>query len=295
MARELAKLEPIPALSERRPAQIPSLPAWVASLSDAARTEPQIVQGPDGRTTFRDLLVLPADRMPTAEQRTEIERHIASLRSYLHRTPENSEQAETAMALAITKLLHVLPSARKSEIGEDIRNEAYLDVLDDVPHWAVENAIRRWHRHSCGTDERGRPHDYKWAPDPGTLRVIAMQDVYAMQARIETVAKPLAAVAYVDCSAELERGRLAMRGLHATMKASGDIAALTFETAIEAGRRAECAISPQPATRTADTSPTASPPGPEPATSRPKFADTGEAKAPKRRRSAVQPASVGAS
>lgn len=237
--RAVAQLEPIQSPSERRPAQIPSLPAWAVSLSAAARTELQPVVTKTGATAFRDVLVLPAERMPTEEQRTAIEQHIASLRFYLHQTPEHSEQAETAMAMAITKLLLVLPSARRSETGEDIRNDAYLDVLDDVPHWAVENAIRRWHRHSCGNDERERPHDYKWAPDPGTLRVIAMQDVQAMQARIELLAKPLTAVEYVDCSADLERGRLAMRGLHATMRGQGDLTALTFDKATEVGKIAE--------------------------------------------------------
>lgn len=231
----LVKLEPIQPPSERRPALIPKLPAWAVSLTAAARSEPQLVVGKDGQETFRDVMVLPAAMMPTADQLREIENHIASLRYYLFQTPENSDVAETATAMAITKVLSVLPSQRRSEIGEDIRNEAYLDVLEDVPHWAVENAIRRWHKHSCGNDERGRPHDYKWAPDPGTLRKIALEDVYAMHNRIQLIGAPMKAVEYVDCSAAIERGKLAMRGLHKAMKGESDLASLTFEKAVDLG------------------------------------------------------------
>jgi len=249
----LAKLEPIKPPSERRPATIPKLPAWAESLHAAVRSEPQLVLNKQGQETFRDVMVLPPAMMPTEDQRREIENHIASLRYYLHQTPENTDEAETAMAMAITKLLAVLPSARRSEIGTDIRNDAYLDVLDDVPHWAVENAIRRWHRHSCGTDERGRPHDYKWAPDPGTLRVLAMDDVRSMLNRIDQVGVPLKAVEYVDCSDALERGRLAMRGLHKAMKDKGDLGALTFDKAVALGGQTEApAPAQQPQTEAAE-------------------------------------------
>jgi hypothetical protein len=49
----------------------------------------------------------------------------------------------------------------------------YLDdALDDVPAWAVENAVRRWHRSECGGQ-----HNYAFAPAPGVLRGIALQEL----------------------------------------------------------------------------------------------------------------------
>jgi hypothetical protein len=49
----------------------------------------------------------------------------------------------------------------------------YLDdALDDVPAWAVENAMRRWHRSECGV-----LHNYAFAPAPGVLRGIALQEL----------------------------------------------------------------------------------------------------------------------
>lgn len=163
--------------------------------------------------------------------------HLDSLRSWLRETGEFSEEAETKVAAAVSKLLTVLPGERKSDLVEQGRSEVYLDVLEDVPWWAVETAVKRWFKHDCGTDERGKPFDYKWAPDPGTLRMIALESVYAVGARIAKVQKVLDARPYVDCSKHLEAGRAAMTGLNLVLK-SGDLdgaKVLTFDRAVELG------------------------------------------------------------
>lgn len=236
MATELAIIEPIPLPDQRRPAMLPSLPAWAEHLSGAVRLELQMT--PDGKTFEKqDVLVLPANLMPTTDQRRAMVEHQDSLRSFLRDTPAVSATAETRVATAVSKLITVLAGERKSDLVEEARSEVYLDVLDDVPCWAVENAVRRWFKHDCGTDERGKPHDYKWAPDPGTLRKIAQEDVAAFGARIGKIQRILDAREYVDCGPQLERGRLAWVGLNRAMK-SGDLtSSLTFEQAIERGSR----------------------------------------------------------
>jgi hypothetical protein len=41
-----------------------------------------------------------------------------------------------------------------------------------VPAWAVDEAVRRWHRGECGDE-----YNYSFAPAPGTLRTIALQEL----------------------------------------------------------------------------------------------------------------------
>jgi len=159
--------------------------------------------------------------------------HRDSLRSFLFDTPANSPLAETRIATAVSKLLVVLSGERKSDIAEEARSDVYLDVLDDVPCWAVEGAVRRWFRHECGSDERGKAYDYKWAPDPGTLRKIAMEEVYVVGARIGVMQRMIDAREYVDCTKQLEQGRAAMAGLNKALKAGDPFAStMSFEEAI---------------------------------------------------------------
>jgi hypothetical protein len=157
--------------------------------------------------------------------------HQHSLRCFLLDTPALSVSAETRVATAVSKLLTVLAGERKSDLVEEARSEVYLDVLDDVPCWAVESAVHRWFKHSCGSDERGRAYDYHWAPDPGTLRKIAQEDVTVLSARIGAIQRLIDAREYVDCRAQMERGKLAMKGLNIARE-RGEAATLTFEEAI---------------------------------------------------------------
>lgn len=238
MATEISIIEPIRLPDPRRPATLPSLPAWAERLKGAVRLELQMT--PDGKS-FEDALVLPPGMMPSADQRQAMTLHHDSLRSFLAETPASSAESETRVATAVSKLLTVLAGERKSDLVEEARSEVYLDVLDDVPCWAVEGAVRAWFRHDCGADERGRPHDYKWAPDPGTLRDIAMRETHKLGTRIGSIQRILDAREYADCSEQLARGRAAMTGLNMALKA-GDMAAaagMTFEEAVRLANEPE--------------------------------------------------------
>jgi hypothetical protein len=158
--------------------------------------------------------------------------HVASLRSYLQQTADQSVEFEVRIATALSKLIAVLAGERRSELADEARSEIYLDALDDIPCWAVEEAVRKWFRHDCGNDERGKPYDYKWAPDPGTLLRVAFAVKYEMEARIQKVQSVLDARQYIDCSAQFEKGRTAYLGLKIAM-ARGDATALTFDEAVE--------------------------------------------------------------
>jgi hypothetical protein len=193
---------------------------------------------PDGKTfEEQEVLMLPPNQMPTAEHQRMMINHRDSLRSSLLDTPAISVAAETKIATAVSKLLTVLAGERKSDLVEEARSDVYLDVLDDVPWWAVDSAVRAWFRHDCGTDERGRPYDYKWPPDPGTLRKIALKFTFPISARIKTIQRVLAAREYADCTKQLAAGRAALDGLNKAIRA-GDLDAarkLTFDQAVKVG------------------------------------------------------------
>jgi hypothetical protein len=163
--------------------------------------------------------------------------HLDSLGSLLRDTPAANAVAETKVAATVSRLLSVLVSERKSDLVEEARSDAYLDVLDDVPWWAVDLAKRLWFKHDCGTDERGRPYDYRFPPDPGTLRKIALSFTYEIRARMKTIQRVLEAREYVDCTKQLADGRAALDGLNKSIKA-GDLDAarsLTFDKAVRLG------------------------------------------------------------
>lgn len=236
MGKQLQIIEPLALPDPRRPATMPSLPEWLERSSVAARLELQMT--PDGRGfESGEVMVVPAEMLPSPAHRRVMEDHIASLRSYLSQTAEHSADAETRIASDIAAMLLVLPGARKSDLGSEARSDVYLDVLDDVPWWALKAAIRRWHKHDCGLDERGKPYDYRWAPDPGTLRRVAYGETWPIKERIRVVDRVLQARAYVDCSAQLAAGQAAMAGLRKALK-SGDPAAaqsMTFDEAVKLG------------------------------------------------------------
>jgi hypothetical protein len=119
----------------------------------------------------------------------------------------------------------VLAGERKSDLVEEARSDVYLDVLDDVSWWSVDAAVRAWFKHDCGQ------HDYKWAPDPGTLREIAMTFMHPIGGRIREITRALTAVEYIDCTKQFEAGRKAMAGLAKAKKAGLDISNLSFAEA----------------------------------------------------------------
>jgi hypothetical protein len=249
MATDLATIEPIRLPDPHRPGTLPSLPEWAERLKSAVRIELQMTGD-----KFTDLMVLPPDLMPSAQQREMLTHHRDSLRSSLLDTPAISIAAETKVATAVTRLRSVLGGARNSELGEEGAAETYLVVLDDVPCWAVEAAAWKWLKHDGGTDERGRQHDYRFAPDPGTLRAIALRIAWEFSARVRAVQRVLDARQFVDCSKQLADGRAAMIGLNKAIKTRGLEAAgsLTFDEAVRFGSSNETKETYMPALEAAE-------------------------------------------
>lgn len=102
-----------------------------------------------------------------------VEQHISSLEAVLAMTPyEDVAHGELTMT-AVTKMTLVLPSKESGDLANEAKGEAYMAALEDVPSWAVQEAMRKWHR-----SEYGPKYDYKWQPGPSTLRDLAMIETY---------------------------------------------------------------------------------------------------------------------
>jgi hypothetical protein len=79
--------------------------------------------------------------------------------------------AEQAKLIMVTKMLMAKASAAMTADGVAAKGESFMIALDDVPAWAVEEAIAAWYRGSVpGVDKA----DFKWAPDSSMLRRIAV-------------------------------------------------------------------------------------------------------------------------
>lgn len=122
----------------------------------------------------------------STEQRAEAER----ARDQLEQAMRADDEPETRKARLgiVAKMLLAYPVAGASAETGKARAEAYLDALDDAPPWAIAEAVKAWHKGQCGED-----HDYRWAPAPAVLRMIALEKVTPVRAAAMHVAGLLAA------------------------------------------------------------------------------------------------------
>lgn len=130
----------------------PQLPQWAVSRAAS-------LNGTISKPTIRQAL--------TVSEREQISRSICLAEASLLVTPLQNTDAGKAMFVLIKKLIDRFPSQQATEDTREARTEGYVDALEDLPIWATQEAIRKWHRAECGK------HDYTWAPSPGVLRIVA--------------------------------------------------------------------------------------------------------------------------
>jgi hypothetical protein len=200
----------------RRLERMPSLPAWVASRIASIKIEHQ----PDGATgKSRAMPTLPRNLTLIAAEREEVARHAAELRELCNQTPACDPQAERDTLLAVTKMMLVLPSMTQNELSAEARGEAYLAALEDLPTWAVQAAVRRWYRGSCGKNAKGEPYDYHWCPAPAELRRISFAEMHRIKGRADELESLLAAQPRIEFSEEHCRAmRARLAGLFRNMR-----------------------------------------------------------------------------
>jgi hypothetical protein len=105
----------------------------------------------------------------TADERARIGAKVAELRS-ISESDDSTENQKSRLGILATMLM-AYPMAGGSEETGRARAGAYLLALDDVPPWAINVAVRRWHRGEGG----GNGANYRFAPAPAELRGAAMQ------------------------------------------------------------------------------------------------------------------------
>ena len=124
MGTDIAKIEPLPVPTLVDPA--PCLPGWVNGIAGSIREDD------DRRPT------LTPDRMPTSEQRYELEKHCHCLTKLLQQQPANSRECAKKTFGLIAKLMLAKPARAGGSETAKARAEAYEIALSDVPSWAVE-------------------------------------------------------------------------------------------------------------------------------------------------------------
>jgi hypothetical protein len=173
MAQALTVIDPIPPLDVRRPAKFGMLPPWAQRRCDILKKASQ--PGKDG--IHREVPVLPANLILGQKEKRLIERHLTQLNDILRMTPEENIGHGELTLTTISKMTMVLPSRESGDLVGEAKGEAYMAALEDVPCWAVQEAMRKWHR-----AEYGPKHDYKWQPAPATLRELSMTETYRVMA-----------------------------------------------------------------------------------------------------------------
>lgn len=189
MTRDLTRFEPIPQPDVQAPAKLTSLPQWLEELIGLLRMEEQA--GPDGR--YRRTPVLPKERLVNSTQASSISKHVVALGDLMRMTPEMDRAHSQQAAMAIGKMLLTLPSKESGELAVEVKSEAYMMALDDVPFWATQAAMRRWYRGECG-----EKHDYRWQPAPATLRSLALDEVLRVKVTRRNIERLLEAEPLVE-------------------------------------------------------------------------------------------------
>ena len=152
---------------------------------------------------------LPANSTLTAAEREELERHVRQLVALRERTPIKDPQAEQDTLVAVTKMMVALPSMTQNELSAEVRGEAFMAALDDVPAWAVRAAVRRWYRGECGKNAKGEAYDCHWCPAPAELRRIALAEMYPLNERLHAIEALLGAEPRREFSEEHRRSMCA--------------------------------------------------------------------------------------
>ncbi len=199
MGQALAKIEPIPPPDLQRPGRMPSLPEWVVSrlVSVTRATQPDPQTG-----KYREAWTLPVALLPNETQRTMMQRHAAALKRSCSKTPETDAGAEGATLVIVTKLLLALPGQRTSETGAEAKGEAFMAALEDLPPWAVEEAVRGWYRGTSRYLDPKQPHDFRWTPAPAILRRLAEIELFKVKGRAIALEQLAAAEARIEFSEE---------------------------------------------------------------------------------------------
>lgn len=153
----------------------------------------------------------------TDDERFCIRRKIAELRA-ASEADDGIENRKARLGL-VANLLLASPIANGTSEAGRARAEAFVSALDDIPPWAIAEAIKRWHRGECG-----HGYNYHWAPAPAELRELSMERLRPAKETIAHLEAVLGALsleramdpAPIDPVVESEGGRVVRIGMRRT-------------------------------------------------------------------------------
>jgi hypothetical protein len=141
-----------------------------------------------------------------SSEQSIVQSHIEGLRQFLDLEQpitlrESVLTNDQAHGVMIAGLLVGGKGIKLDKASSDQLTEEYLDAIEDLPAWAVREALRKWNR---GDSVRldGKPHNFEWRPAPPTLRRLAVHEVATLNGRIVNLQKLLDAVPLVEYSDE---------------------------------------------------------------------------------------------
>lgn len=130
------------------------------------------------------------DRLPAvgwnSSEKLAAARYAAAVVDARTLTPRNDPEARQQVAGAILRMSAIYLSPNASSAEREALGEAFADALDDVPAWAVIEAMRRWHRNECGDKA-----DSRFLPKPGQFRSIAVNIASTANYRADIIMKLL--------------------------------------------------------------------------------------------------------
>jgi hypothetical protein len=138
----------------------------------------------DGK--WSEVYTLPANLRLTEIERDAIGVHVVELKELLAQTPIGDAEVEQSALRSLALLFNTLPAqGQNDEAAAELRGEAYLLALDDLPGWAIRSAVMRWLRGDCAEVAPAEtPFSFKWQPAPGELRRVAYHEMFKVKARM---------------------------------------------------------------------------------------------------------------
>lgn len=202
MGTAIALIEPIQLPAVSSPARMPSLPGWLQQRSDALGSATQ----PDSKGQYRETPVLPPALILNSSQRAVVEEHVNGLARFLDLAEpvvlrEQALTNDQAHGVMIAALLIKGGGQKLDKASSDALTEDYLDAIEDLPAWAVREALRKWNRGEAPALD-GKKHDYNWRPTPPAVRKLAMLELWAIKSRIRKLEDVLSAQPLVEFSEE---------------------------------------------------------------------------------------------
>jgi hypothetical protein len=209
MAMELIVIESSP----REMLSLPPQLAWLESGLGTCQWP-----GENVRTTLMSGVKI------SDQERSQAEAHLRLIQTALD--PHHPDRAMCSMARfsLLTRMMMAYSAGATTDEAAGARLDAYADAVDDMPPWAIGEAIKRWHRGTCAN--LGFVPNYTWAPAPAHLRMVCKALIAEYETTAAKLNRLLAAVPIAEATRideDIERVRAAAESFRSPPKAVGDV------------------------------------------------------------------------